>query len=399
MALLSKIGSFALNTSTGNQSITGVGFQPKVVLFFPTRVASDTSFAGSRWSFGAGVSSTLRAAASASSTDGVTTTAARSAHGNDRCIIIRQSNVSAYEVTADFVSQNTDGFTINILNAPASAYIVNYIALAGDDLQNATIGSFQTRVDVGQQSITGLGFSPDSVIMFDSTLSSTGPNLSPFTGNRPSIGFASKTTQGSVSGYTSHAVASTTTSRSYRRTRTDRSFTILNTSAGASLVSFDSDGFTLDFIEKSSTTATHVYYVAMKGASVNVGEITGPSSTSTQIVDTPGSNPKAVIFLSGIKINEDLILSNYRTTLGGASDSGQFNIINTDMDGGAATVATHALDRTVCYKTDDGNSTVVFGGNKGGGFSLSWTKLNIEPDQLLYMSFGELTSSNFLQFF
>ena len=55
-----KAGNFALNTSTGNQSITGLGFQPKLVIFYPTQQTADGVIVDYQLAIGAAVSSTSR---------------------------------------------------------------------------------------------------------------------------------------------------------------------------------------------------------------------------------------------------------------------------------------------------------------------------------------------------
>ena len=45
MAMQTKVGSFTLNTSTGNQSITGLGFTPQWVMFLTAWPSCDLSTA------------------------------------------------------------------------------------------------------------------------------------------------------------------------------------------------------------------------------------------------------------------------------------------------------------------------------------------------------------------
>jgi len=55
-----KVGSFSSNTVTGNQAITGVGFQPKAVIFWHQREWSDGGNNAYDYCFGTATSPTAR---------------------------------------------------------------------------------------------------------------------------------------------------------------------------------------------------------------------------------------------------------------------------------------------------------------------------------------------------
>ncbi len=69
MALSLDQGSFALNTSTGNQAVTGVGFEPKVILFYLVDATGDGSAASYAFGLGSAISSTERFALCGQGTD------------------------------------------------------------------------------------------------------------------------------------------------------------------------------------------------------------------------------------------------------------------------------------------------------------------------------------------
>lgn len=117
-----KVGTFTANGSTGNQSVSGVGFQPKVVEFqqlntsattahFMARGAMDES--GNQWAMGTGgnLSNIFRNSSSS------------------KCIMFYSAVTDATpELQATYVSMDSDGFTINL--DIASALTVAYIAQA-----------------------------------------------------------------------------------------------------------------------------------------------------------------------------------------------------------------------------------------------------------------------------
>ncbi len=67
------VDNFAINTSTGNQSITGVGFEPKIVIFYGTHLTADGVVVHNAFACGAGISSTSRFCITSASEDNKTT--------------------------------------------------------------------------------------------------------------------------------------------------------------------------------------------------------------------------------------------------------------------------------------------------------------------------------------
>ncbi|HKG77813.1 MAG TPA: hypothetical protein VKA78_00310, partial [Pyrinomonadaceae bacterium] len=106
--LLAKAGSFTGSGSTGNQAITGVGFQPKVVLFRYNMSTSTGSQSDSVIGFGVGISSSDRRTSGNYSNNNVSTSS-NAAWNQDTYVIYTPSGSSR----AGFVSMDSDGFTIN----------------------------------------------------------------------------------------------------------------------------------------------------------------------------------------------------------------------------------------------------------------------------------------------
>lgn len=102
-----KVGNFTLNSATGHQAITGVGFTPKLVRF--TWLPSNL---GTIDSTGYGV---MDAAGNqfATSSNNNSTNANNQVSATDHCIIIC-SNSGGTAASATFVSMDSDGFTINV---------------------------------------------------------------------------------------------------------------------------------------------------------------------------------------------------------------------------------------------------------------------------------------------
>jgi hypothetical protein len=131
-AALYAIGAFNQPTSTGNQAITGVGFEPLGELFVGTgRVASTTPTAGSRTMVGAAVSSSNRRSYATTAQDAVNpSNSARDASETAALIAMSDGGTPTRLATADFVSQDADGFTVNWSAADATARQNFYLAIS-----------------------------------------------------------------------------------------------------------------------------------------------------------------------------------------------------------------------------------------------------------------------------
>lgn len=122
------VGSLSI-TSTGNKVVTGVGFQPKAVMFFMSTEASVASAANAGTSFGVATSSTSRFNISATTRNG------NGGYGETLTnkafsisTIAAGGGSKAVNVDGDLVSLDSDGFTINVATY-ASTKTLCYICL------------------------------------------------------------------------------------------------------------------------------------------------------------------------------------------------------------------------------------------------------------------------------
>ena len=169
MALSSKVGTFTTNTVTGNQAITGVGFQPKIVFIFATQKTAAGASVDMSLCFGVGVSSTSRAYKAVADRDAQTTTEANTRSSNAGLFAIKTtSSPTVLTAAADLVTLDSDGFTFNLTTAPGTGIFMGYLALGGTDIANVATGVFNERTGTGSQAVTGVGFQPDAILLFHS---------------------------------------------------------------------------------------------------------------------------------------------------------------------------------------------------------------------------------------
>lgn len=268
-------GNFAANTSTGNQAVTGVGFQPDIVFFFfglnTTSVATNANTC-----FGVGVarSSSERWAASVGLQHNVATMNNRHAFYNNACLVQPQAGANNIEALADFVSMDADGFTINWSDAPGQADLVGYLAIKGGQWK---VGTESQKTTTGTKTTTGLGIAPQGVLFASNC--DTAANSNSITDNaRMMMGVstgASNNTALWTGDQDNVADANTSTIMSANKAlimATENGATP-TTNAEAAISSLDSDGFTLDWTTADGTEREfgYVAFGSKAGAPDNKG--------------------------------------------------------------------------------------------------------------------------------
>ncbi|MGE0373172.1 MAG: hypothetical protein AB7Q01_14990 [Gammaproteobacteria bacterium] len=289
MALSAKVVEFTLATSTGNQPVTGVGFQPDLVIILcngTAGVASGNGFS----SLGAGVSSSSRwvvgqwhnNASSPSNVSRVTRT--------DRIIDIPNADGSATDYQADLVSMDANGFTINVGVTGGVGLECAALCLAGSDLEVA-VGSFLTGTSTGAgiTAVSGLSFEPKAVLTMWAT-TSTGVGTS----TRQNLGFASgPSNQWGASGWEADNAAMIT-SHAWHSDRYIDGQTHTADDTDISFDAFTSDGWTHDITAVPASLL--VCYVALGGsAQFYVGNDAQDTSTGPEPTTGVGFEPVALI--------------------------------------------------------------------------------------------------------
>ena len=327
----SYTGSFLANTSTGNQSITGVGFQPKVILFLSDQKADPQGFHNdARATIGVGISSTSRFAIGYSGSANAANPFVWGISSGTKCIL-HVKGFPSVSIAADFVSQDVDGFTVNWTTAPATATRIFYVALGGSDVL-VSAGNFALSGSTGNQSITGTGWQPD-LVMFAGDASSDTENTSGKQSYNTVIGFAtSSSNQFTIGRY---GKGGTTPTSAGGIQVGDKCFARLSNATtldvAASFVSMDSNGFTIDVTNAGSR---RIYYLAIKGVKASILSFSEPVATGTTTVTGVPFTPTTGLFFSMNKASTTSItpdaalmmgmvdqLKNYRVTMSDSQDA------------------------------------------------------------------------------
>lgn len=306
MGFSAKAGSFNLGTgaATTTTAVTGVGFTPKVVLFWWSgRTESVDTTNGSidiKAGFGAMVGSSNRRCTTFQLDDAAATMATDRVFRNDACIA-SLTTAGATDGLADFSSFDGDGFTVVIDDAFATDLRVSYLALGGTDLTNVTTGTFTDSGATGNQDITGVGFQPDAVIVFG--INDTATDNTPTAHGTFHIGAAAGSTPSNICfGSDSQDAVADSNNVAYARSGDciGAASSGGDTFADGSITAWLSDGFRINWSD-AGISATY-YYVAFKGGSYKVGNVTTQTDTTTDIVASGfGFQPSAAFFISACR--------------------------------------------------------------------------------------------------
>ena len=383
--LLTKAGTFTGSGSTGNQSVTGVGFQPKVVLFRYNLQTSTGSGADSVIGFGVGVSSSDRRVSGDYSNNNLSTSN-HAAWNQDTYCIYGPSGTPR----ADFVSLDSDGFTINW--GSSSSMIVSYLALGGDELTNVKTGAASAKTSTGNQSYTGVGFQPTALIVFAGKFS-TSP-LDQSTNGSGLFGFATSSSARGMVAWRNQNGSNPQVAK--HRQSTQRILSTTTTFTEADFVSFDSDGFTLNYTTAGGS-ADVFYYLALRGPQVKVSSFNQATSTGNQSLTGAGFTPKAAIMMSANDVsgNNDAAQAHARVSFGwatGTSDRSSFWIGETDNV--SPTVAYRNIDTAKLLKmmTESASPTVNAAADHvsfdSDGQTINWTTADSTARQILVLWLG-----------
>ena len=389
-----KQGVFTLNVSTGNQSVTGVGFQPKVVLFKVINKGGEGNSPHIEGSFGWAISSSSQRSMVWSSEDNVGTSVCRRGWSNSRCFYCLTQGTSTIEFEVSFVSQDSDGFTINVVNGPAFGVKVMFLALGGSEITNVEGGDFDLLTGTGDQAVTGLSDQPDFLLMFG-TLGSASPNAT--NGDIVNtIGFASGAdNEASISWASDNGQG---TSDCNKLQRTDYIFAMVNDTGSihtlTKLKSFDSAGFTLtkDTAPPSSQT---INYLVITGGAWYVGNFLSRTSTGNFDVTGMGFTPVGVMLASFLNAASTSIQSDLQVVVGMATSSTERGCRGSSAEDGVGTTNTfmyleddYVYDNLTVAEAKDGSADFV--SFISGGMRLNQDDADTSANQIIYFAMGEV---------
>ena len=398
-----RVGSFAKITTTGTQTISGLGFQPKAIIFFWSRNTTNATAEAPR-SQGIGFTdcTNQRAVAVAEDDNAGTSNAGRYRTENNVIVILSNGNPTVGS-RATFTSCNADGFTINWAASEARADIINYIAIGGSDVTNVRAGTFTLAPATGIQNITGVGFQPNFIMFlwgFTEFLNSLAARL------QIGMGLADyNNNQGSILNCVADNNSSNATK--YSQQRTDNVILLSTTACAqdalAAFSGFTADGFQLN-VSDAPAANTPIFYLAIRGGSHAVGNFLQPTATGIQTISGLGFQPNLVLLFSHNKTAAVITLAVPSTFSIGAAISTTSRAAvwgqSRNVDPSNAAVYTDNT-KVIIMRTLSGiggtgtiNAQADFNGFTIDGFQLNWTTVDATQRQMIYWAFGPSPTFN-----
>ena len=300
-----KVGTLTTNTGLGNQSISGLGFTPKIFILWGTNLTAETTTLGMGLGMGAydgtnqwGTMWRVDGDSQGADSESTNTTLGE--------IFIHSSAFTLFRYSA--VSLDSDGFTINIdLNTNSVAYLVNWMAIGGDGVE-AAVGF----ADIDLDAVTGLAFQPDLVMTsFIYGDPATDTQHSSVWG----MGAAINTADAWAAGWTGGFFGNNTNIGS-------------NLLAGkfinaiynnAALLSVALDDMQSDGFDWTSTAVEWFGYIALKcdvGIDVGIFQKTTGAAPATQALPDLGFTPQAYMLLSCMETDETTYNGGKKVMLG-----------------------------------------------------------------------------------
>lgn len=399
MALSVKGGQITSPTSTGNQAITGIGFQPKLLILYSTLLTDANG--GCSPTYGVGTSSSARWSLSQYGRFAVVRIAANLL---DTTKIFRWCYATAVAgltlIAADLVSLDADGFTLNWSTVDASGYPVNYLCLGGSDL-SVKVGTVDSNTVTGNQAVTGVGFLPKALLAGVNGLASADGTVGTVRGNLSvGAGISSSAYNSVASRVEGGASSSATDTTGLLATNEILSWLFTTKYFSANLVSLDADGFTLNIDTTTGGEVFRIGYVALGGAAqFKVGTFAQPGSTGNQAITGVGFQPSVELLWSGGRVSSNTISDHARFMLGhsvSSSDRGvMFAAQKDNVSAGAESRAILAT-KSITLRADDAVTVLAdadFVSQDADGFTNNWTTADATARILGYLAIGAAAAS------
>jgi hypothetical protein len=392
MALSFKAGSFTANTSTGNQAVTGVGFQPKALKLYAAAIASDGTTSNGSGSFGFGASSSQRACMTWFSLDAGGSSDTAKGLSTTKILRLFSAATPTVDAEADLVSLDSDGFTIDWTDAPGSAWIILYEAYGGADITDVKVGSFALTASVATQQVTDPGFQPDYVEMIGTRQTAAADAASAMTihGAAAASGGITQVVCGGSDQDAQNAMVANAFGKSGSALMASFVGTSTSINWEASVSSFDATGFNLSYSTQADA-ACLIPYLAIKGGRWKVGAESQHTTTGTKSTSGLGIGiPKALSVRSATNVAGFAgIARNDHTPMFGAADgTTEGYCVSTSDDANGTSDSNKRLDRTKAIGFVNSAATVLSAADLSSfdsdGFTLNWTSADAAARTFYY---------------
>jgi hypothetical protein len=401
MAASFKVGAFTWSGGT-SQSITGVGFTPKLVMLFSSRQASYDAFADvSTWCVGFGSGPGLANQMTLRDWNGwVIGTPSSSAANAAGAILVMSDPLNSTFGDVALTSMDADGFTLAVNSVGFETIYCSYLAIGGDDVQVA-VGSSTWPTSTGLQVITDPAFRPAALFI---TASNSSGGI---------FGGGACTSFGWVDdglnqcAMARHYETNGAPSDSHRYQTSTKCIALLNQATGAadglaSVTAVDDSGFTLHWTSAPASSGTF-RWVAITGIASHATQGEQPSSASSQTVATSGVRPRIVLGQS-VGMTADGLDDSSRWSLGISDGTSQLGMFQGDVDavandGNRRNIRRFSNTSTMILATPNAvgggtvNAAATFGSFTDDQFGVTWTAADATGRDIFYLALGDVSSS------
>ncbi len=407
MALpLFRTGVITKPAAAGAAATTGVGFRPSVVIFFWTAQAATGVSAEVSSGMGFATASTQYAAVT-TMRNGLTPTDNGRRRSTGNAILFQTTAAApALQAAASLQSMDADGFTLNwTTNLVATGYRISYVALGGD--VQGSVGNFDMANVTGNQAISNVGFRPELLLFVQAANAVDNTDTAHA---QLGLGFATTAGQGTLVSAGTHNLA---TSASRWQQLTSAAISYINPATNppdtvgqgrASLVSMDSNGFTINVNPAPAGANWNVGYLALRGVRAATGSFNQPAAAGIQnSVSTLAFRPIGLM-LASWNLAAAGTLNPGRTSIGvaGGNPAAASNVWYAEASAASPSVTNSYNDATNVISMGP-NATITNPAQASlqslllGGFSLNWTAADATTRQVLYWAIGPRDHADILE--
>jgi len=289
MALSTAVGTFQTGVGAVASTTvkTGLGFLPKAIFFtWNGRTESTDTTARANNQSGYGIATAAGGfSVTMLSEDAGASAVGANYHTNVNCICT-VDNAGAVSGLMALQTFDADGFTLVVNDVMPASLTIQFWAFGGEDITNVASGiHLLASSTTGNVSVTGLAFQPDFGVFIAGNLSAS-PPAGIATRSSLMIGAAKSVAKQFVLAGGSDDASATMDTGAYIYDAECYAMQDPNTLTlavdRATFVSWNSDGYTVNVLEKAANQ-TRIFYLVFKGASWDISGINTQTDTSTAI--------------------------------------------------------------------------------------------------------------------
>jgi hypothetical protein len=308
-----KVGSFIASEVFDDQIVTGIGFQPKALITFANWLASNGSQTDYAFTLGMVDSALNQSTIGTYGKDNASKQYRNRKAANYFSYLTYFDGTSVQNISLGAItSLDSDGW--HLFWDVSSANRIHYLALGGANLSSKQGSSLVPTVQ-GSQSITGIGFKPDCVLLMSAWINQADADVKT-TAMEFSVGAMERNGSQGV-----NCAASNENGR-YSYQDAQHCIVRINLDAptgviySAWLTSMDTDGFTLFWDTVSQSTTNDYFWLALKGIGIKIGEFTHGTEVGNLAVTGLGFRPNVNLFASACSPVSTSVGGVIKTTFG-----------------------------------------------------------------------------------